>query len=365
MRWDQLDAAETAALGAQVVGQALDATQAERLYAETEGSPLFVVELLQAGILNKALAPAKTDRIDKIAENDTGRLPLTLQAVMMRRLRQLSADARDLACMAAVVGREFSADLLIEASHAGGYTEESIIQALEELQQRRIVREQGAGGYDFSHDKLREMAYAELSVIRRRTLHRRVARALEVIAADALDEVTTQLAMHYERGGEPKKACYALERAGNLAIRRGTMLIARDYLQRAVALAPVDDQMRCYEELGDSYAVFGAFDPYRIALERWRGLDAETQDPLVGARLMRKLLYVWLRSETTPEPDPEELVSMAMEAQQLAERAGNEDELPRIRVASLCLSWMQALKQRIAIAEDVRAGRAEVSGCRR
>ena len=81
-----------------------------------------------------------------------------------------------------------SADLLIEASHRWVHRG-VVIQALEELQQRRIVREQGSGDYDFSHDKLRETAYAELSHIRRRTLHRRVARALEVIAADALDEV--------------------------------------------------------------------------------------------------------------------------------------------------------------------------------
>jgi hypothetical protein len=92
-----LDVTETTALGAQVVGQALDATQAERLYAETEGSPLFVVESLRAGLLNKPIVPATADRIDRIAENDTRPLPLTLQTVMRRRLRQLSSDARDLA----------------------------------------------------------------------------------------------------------------------------------------------------------------------------------------------------------------------------------------------------------------------------
>ena len=307
-----LDITETAALGAQVVGQALDTTQAERLYAETEGSPLFVVESLQAGLLNKAIVPATADRI---AENDTRPLPLTLQTVMIRRLRQLSPDARDLAGLAAVVGREFSADLLIESGHTGGYTEESIIQALEELQQRRIVREQGAAGYDFSHDKLRETAYAELSAIRRRTLHRRVARALEVISADALDEVSAQVAMHYERGGETKRACYALERAGHLAIQRGLLPRARDYLQHAIALAPASDQMRCYEELGDSYHYYGAFPSYGAALQRWRQQDV--QHPLIGARLLRKMLYVWLRTDVLPEPDPEELMEWRLKRKSL------------------------------------------------
>jgi hypothetical protein len=37
--------------------------------------------------------------------------------------------------------------------------------------------------------------------------------------------------------------------------------------------------------------MYGAFDPYLTALERWRRLDANAQDSLVGARLLRKLLY--------------------------------------------------------------------------
>lgn len=86
-----LDVTETTALGAQVVGQALDATQAERLYAETEGSPLFVVESLRAGLLNKSIVPATADRT---VGTDSGSLPLTLQTVMTRRLRQLSPRAR-------------------------------------------------------------------------------------------------------------------------------------------------------------------------------------------------------------------------------------------------------------------------------
>lgn len=223
------------------------------------------------------------------------------------------------------------------------------------------MREQGAGGYDFSHDKLRETAYAELSAARRRMFHRRVARALEVISADALDEVSAQLAMHYEHGGETKKACYALERAGLLAIQRGAMLIARDNLQRAVALASVDDQMRCYEELGDSYALFGAyaFGQYRIALERWQSLDSTGQDPLIGARLLRKMLFVWLRSAVIPQPSRDELATMAVEAQALAERAGDEVELQRVRVAAQGLNWRKEMNDRPVTVDYIRSGQVE------
>ena len=57
-------------------------------------------------------------------------------------------------------------------------SEDAVVRGLDELWQRRIVREQGAGTaetYDFSHDKLREQAYASLSPAHRRLLHRHVA----------------------------------------------------------------------------------------------------------------------------------------------------------------------------------------------
>lgn len=354
---EPLDAAETAALGMQVAGHPLDAEQAKQLYAETEGHPLFGVEMIRAGLID---APAGQEKAGGNSESGVSRLPPTMLGVLERRLGQLSPEAYELASLAAVVGRAFSADLLVEASRPAGRDEESALRALEELERRRIIREQGAGSYDFSHDKFREVAYTTLNAARRRALHRRVARGLEVIAADVLDEVTPQLAMHYERGGETAKAAMALERAGILAVERGLLPLARSYINRAITLATLGDQMRCYEELGDSYWLFGAFYPYRTALGRWRQLTPEAQDPLVGARLLRKLLYVWMRSDVLPEPDPEDLRAMAIEAQALAERAGDEDEIQRVRVASLCLAWRLAVLPRVAEAEDVRGGRTSV-----
>jgi hypothetical protein len=71
----------------------------------------------------------------------------------------------------------------------------------QELWQRRIVREHGTSAYDFSHDKIREVAYTELSAARRLLL--RVARALERVYAANLEAVSAQVATHYEQGGLP------------------------------------------------------------------------------------------------------------------------------------------------------------------
>ena len=114
------------------------------------------------------------------------------------------------------MGREFSFDILTQASQSD---EESIVRALDELWERRIVREQGAATYDFTHDKLREVAYAEISVPQRQLWHRRIARALETLYADNLDPVSGQIAAHYEHGGSIEHAIPYYQRAALVAQR--------------------------------------------------------------------------------------------------------------------------------------------------
>ena len=80
-----------------------------------------------------------------------------------------------------------------------------MVRAVDELWRSRILREVG-GGYDFSHDLLRDAAYAHVSPPRRWLLHRRVAQGLELLHADDPDSVSAQLAEQYARGGRADRA---------------------------------------------------------------------------------------------------------------------------------------------------------------
>jgi len=246
IRLQPLDAAESAELAAQFKGHALDVEAATRLYHETEGNPLFVVETMRAGTGG---AMGTTDA-------DTSELPPRIQATIAGRLAQLSTAARETAEMAATIGRAFSLDVL--AGAAG--SEDQVIRALDELAVKGIVREHGPSTYDFTHDKLREVAYGAISAPQRRLLHRRVAQALEAAHAASLDTVSASLAAHYEQGGlfeaaiphylracAVAQAVYANEEAVAL-IERGLSLLRslpasnrRDgwELQFQLALAPI------------------------------------------------------------------------------------------------------------------------------
>jgi DNA-binding SARP family transcriptional activator len=250
-----LDAAETARLASQVAERDLNEDEAIYLYHQTEGNPLFVVETVRAGIGSEPAIeiPVLTARLALEAHA----LPPRVYAVIGRRLAQLSPPARKVAELGAANGQAFSLDLLVQAIQED---EESAIQALDELWQKRIVREQGPNLFDFTHDKLREVAYTETSLPQRRLLHRRIAQALEALNVGDLDPVSAQIAAHYEQAGLLEQAIPYYQRAGAVAasvyandnaialLRRGLTLLAqlpagdkrdRGELALQLALAPL------------------------------------------------------------------------------------------------------------------------------
>ena len=201
---EALNAPDTASLAAYIAGHDFASYKIADLYRETEGNPLFVVETIRMNTGGKSGIEHPFPS-NSIAVSGS-QLPPTVQAVITARLEQLSPLARKVMSLAATIGRDFTFHVLAQASQDD---EDAIVRALDELWQRRIVREQGTGSldaYDFSHDKLREVAYATVSSALRRQLHRRVAEALEVVHADRLDEVSGLVAAHYEQAGEVERA---------------------------------------------------------------------------------------------------------------------------------------------------------------
>lgn len=218
-----LDPSDTAALAAHVAGRQLESEQARNIHLETEGNPLFVVETVRAGL----------NVVDPGTASATRHLPARVQAVIAARLEQLSAPARDLASVAATVGRAFTFDVIREGS---GMADELLVQGLDELLRRHIVREQNDSVYDFAHDKIREVAYEQMTGARKRLLHRRVAQALERLHASALDLVAAQVAAHYASAQLADEAAVYYQRAAAVAQRVGANQEAIELLHRGLTV---------------------------------------------------------------------------------------------------------------------------------
>lgn len=224
------DAAETAKLAAQVAGRDLDVDAIMRLHRETEGNPLFVVETVRS---QGERGSAEEERRRSGAAEPVIPIPRKVQAIISGRLAQLSAPARELAYLAAAIGRAFALDLLIQAGHTD---DESIVRALEELCQKRIVQEHSPNNYDFTHDKLREIAYIEIGGPQRWLLHRRIAQALEAMNADDLSPMSGQIAWQYERAAVFDRAIANYQGAAAAAQRLYANEDAVNLLSRGLAL---------------------------------------------------------------------------------------------------------------------------------
>ena len=296
---EPLGASETISLAEHVAGHPLDEAVINTLHYETEGNPLFVIEMVRAGTLEQQRQKQprfpSTDQPLPLLAQPTSTLPATIHTILAARLAQLSLQARELASLAAVIGREFSFTVL---SRVSGEQEEALVRGLDELWQRRIVREQGADAYDFSHEKLRQEVLNSLSTVHRRLLHRRVAEALESTSVDEQDAASSQIAAHYEQAGLPGQAIPFYLRAGEVAWRVFAHEEALSAVQRAATLlaSPVHTPQELswqvtpavYEQQGDILEMIGKHREAEQAYQQARNA-VPAQEALLRARLCRKI----------------------------------------------------------------------------
>jgi hypothetical protein len=345
-----LNAAQTRELIDQLVPELASEAVRERIVERAGGNPFFAIELAR-GVVELLADPASP------ASADLGALPDTVYEAVLARLDQLAEPEREALQVAAVAGRTFRLPTLLAALPERDPA--AIATALEWLLSRDLVTqaEEGEGdAYAFRHILFRDVAYGTLARAERVRLHVAVASWLEAFARDRLDEFVELLAYHYREAAtlarqaavplsvevDTAQAVHYLARAGTLASRSGLLGPAVDHLRAAIHLAPEDEHLRLYEQLGDC-AVYGdgAVEGYQRALELWR--ERDQPDPLTGARLLRKLLTVyWYFGGTSSwSPSEEELVALQAEALRLAEQAADEDEVWRVRLTALYSDYSQ------------------------
>jgi DNA-binding SARP family transcriptional activator/tetratricopeptide (TPR) repeat protein len=274
---------EVGELSANLRGWPSSPAEAAALHEDTGGNPLFVVETLREEREPAATTPAT---------RTVGDRPSRLRALIERRLGLLSPGARDIASLAGVIGREFTYEVLREAS---GRDDAELVEILDELWRRRVIREHGAAAYDFVHDRIREVAARLIGPARARAVHHRIVTALERLHAGDLDPVSAQLARHLEAAGERERALAAYRRAAAHAQRMSGIAQAADLLGRALALVDALPagrdrdvvELELQTALGvalvalEGYGGAGALEVYRRAQQLCERLARPVEPPIL------------------------------------------------------------------------------------
>ncbi|MEJ2208076.1 MAG: tetratricopeptide repeat protein [Anaerolineae bacterium] len=198
-----------------------------RVLAEhTGGHPLFTVELLRAMQARGDLVRDGAGRWVQGPVLDWDRLPARVEGVIEERIGRLEPELRRILAAASVEGEDFSAQVLAHVLHM---EEGPLLHRLaHDLEARhRLVREQEEipcgpawlSRYKFGHALVQNYLYRHLGRGERRSLHARVAAALEQVHAGDLDALAVQLAHHYSMAGDEARAFPYLIRAAENAAR--------------------------------------------------------------------------------------------------------------------------------------------------
>jgi DNA-binding SARP family transcriptional activator len=195
LRLPYLDYNEIAELVAYVTGSLPKESLVTQLTQETGGNPLFLLEKL------RAMQEFHSAEPDKVIEDIP--ITLSLRNVISSRLRTLSQTAYQIIQVAAIIGVEFSPELVALASGSPSVT---VNQALEELTSHQLIepdfRPPHEVRYHFIHSSIREVLNEEINPIRKQWLHRQVAICLEMSGTPVDASLAAILARHYELGGE-------------------------------------------------------------------------------------------------------------------------------------------------------------------
>jgi predicted ATPase/DNA-binding SARP family transcriptional activator len=187
----------------------------ERLYRETGGNPLFILETLRAlhgeGLLVQDEGGKWHTPWDETT-TDYGELPLppAVERIIARRLDRLQSPYKEILNLAAVLGERFSFNLLQKVSNLEARL---LLTSIHTLVQQRYIRETEQD-YQFSHAKIRQVMYDGVASEERCRLHCRVAETLE---GDTPDQVEA-LAYHYTQGQSWDKALHFNRLAGDQAL---------------------------------------------------------------------------------------------------------------------------------------------------
>lgn len=292
---------------------------------KAEGNPLFIEEIVRS--LREGGFVQQGNGGVVFSKGAAVEFPGTVQDIIRARLDRLDGPVKRTIQTAAVIGREFGLTVLSRVSEAAQQVPDylEILKRLELVHETRFVPELE---YIFKHAVIQDVAYQTLLTQRRKDLHGAIARAIEDLYADRLEEQAPILAYHYARSERQDRAVQYALLAGDRAARLYANPEAIAYYEKALAAARAlpasPDARRAVIDGTLKLAAVGVtrqdvIERDRANLESARALAEELHDEprLAG------VLY-WLGRIAYVLWQPATAIDYARQSLEIAERLGDE-----------------------------------------
>lgn len=243
----RLDKEETLAMLEAIFNDEITSDFLDGIYRETDGNPFFIEEVCRALVESGKLYFEDGEWHSPSMEELE--IPQGIQIAVESRLTKLPEDAQETLRMAAVLGREFDYEVLIEASDLD---EDAIIDAIELADRAQMVQEGREDTlYEFVHALLPQSIRENTHRLRLRKLHKRAASAYEAVQPENYES----LAFHHSEGGNDAQALHYYTLAGERALENYANQDAENHFIAALNLTDDDaDQARLLARLGRAQA---------------------------------------------------------------------------------------------------------------
>ena len=194
----------------------------DQIIQKTDGVPLFIEELTSSIL---STPPRTEDPSERKAQPALLRVPETLSDALMERLDRVAPSCR-LAQIAAVIGREFSYDLLSAASQINKDDMQSALALLEEADIIYRVSISPVVRFAFKHALLRDAIYDFLLRSKKQQTHLDIATILEKDYPELAESQPEVLAHHYQEAGNHPRAIRCWLASGQRALTRSANIEA-------------------------------------------------------------------------------------------------------------------------------------------
>jgi predicted ATPase/class 3 adenylate cyclase len=217
---NRLDREASVRIVTEIAGMPVPTERLVQLAEKADGVPLYLEELTKL-VVEQGLIRHSNGRLDPVRPLPELTIPATLADLLTARLDRLT-DAKGVAQLGAVIGRQFSYELLAAVSERTASVDpEALRRNLARLVDAGLLFvEQNPRGesYTFKHALIQDAAYGSLLRTTRRQYHQHIARALTEHFPAMVETAPELLAHHYTQAGMIAEAVPCWLRAGQSAL---------------------------------------------------------------------------------------------------------------------------------------------------